>query len=241
MHFRHGYPFYCLQINHGTSLTELAKATGEGERYGYTIYAYVHSSKPFMYGITDNSAKIVHENIYQDIHPGQLMEIALSKTNQTALAQPYSNCNETKDYRQVNCRDDCFNEKMTEICGCPFPKECGLFSERTNECIKADSKAVSIRSQCSLTCPAECIQVNFAINTVYVKWELEEEYFDYYKSKASKKFNIKGMTDDGLRKGFSKIHIYFTRLETTMITQSPSMTLTNLIANMGGLLGNLFI
>ena len=102
MYNRYGYLFYCVQINHGTNVTELAKATGDGKRYGYTIYAYLPSSIPFV--ITDNSAKIVPENMHQHIHPGQLMEIALSKTNQTALGQTYSNCNETKDYRQINCR-----------------------------------------------------------------------------------------------------------------------------------------
>jgi len=70
-----------------------------------------------------------------------------------------------------------------------------------------------------------------------VEWELEAEYIDYYKTKVSKKFDITGITDDQFSKRITKIHIYFSKLETTKITQSPSMTLTKLIANVGGLLG----
>jgi len=245
LHLRYGGAFHCVQINHGTNVTELAKATGDGMRYGYTMYTYIPTSylpPEIPFGITDNNAKMVYENLVLSIHPGQMTEIALGKTNQTVLGQPYSDCNETKDYRQVNCRDDCFNKKMTEICGCTYPAACGPYFHWTKECEEANNhKADLIRSQCSLTCPAECNQVNFAIKSVYAKWELEAEYIDYYKTEVSKKFNINGMTDEQLSKRFSKIHIYFTRLETTRITQSPSMTLTSLIANMGGLLGNLFI
>jgi len=242
MHTRYGYLFYCVKSNHGTNLTELAKATGDGKLYGYTIYAYLPHAIPF--GITDNSAEIVPESINLHIHPGQLMEIALSKTVQTALGEPYSDCKETKDYIQINCRDDCFNEKMTEACGCAYPTECGIFYDNvwTEDCKKAFfGKSGSIRSQCSLSCPAECNQVTYATNRVCVKWELEAEHFGNYKTEVSKKHNINGITDDELRKRFSKIHIYFSRLKTTKITQSPSMTLTSLIANMGGFIGKLFI
>jgi len=103
-----------------------------------------------------------------------------------------------------------------------------------------DKKAGSIRSQCSLTCPAECVQINFELDRMDVEWDSTytfEESFDDYKSQASKKFNISGMTDDQFNKRLSLNSIFFSKLETTKITQSPSMTLTSFIANVGGLLG----
>ncbi len=48
------------------------------------------------------NVKIVNEDINKDIHSGQSTIIALSKTVQTALGQPYSDCNEAKDYRQTS-------------------------------------------------------------------------------------------------------------------------------------------
>ncbi len=164
----------------------------------------------------------------------------MSKTVQTALGQPYSNCNETKDYRQVNCRDECYDKKMSEICECAFPTGCGFAfnNDWSLDCEEAFwKKTGSIKSKCSLTCAAECVQVNFEEKKMDVEWELEAEYIDYYKTKVSKKFDITGITDDQFSKRITKIHIYFSKLETTKITQSPSMTLTKLIANVGGLLG----
>jgi len=136
------------------------------------------------------------------IYPGQKTEIALSKTVQTALGQPHSDCSQVEDYRQVNCRDDCFNKKMTEICGCAYPTKCGLYSENdwTEECKEAlDKKAGSFRSQFSLSCPAECIQVNLAVNRVDVEWD-SSTYSRSYKSEVSQRFNITGMNDDQFKK-----------------------------------------
>ncbi len=31
-----------------------------------------------------------------------------------SLGPPYSNCNETLDYRQVNCNDECFNKAISD-------------------------------------------------------------------------------------------------------------------------------
>ncbi len=69
-----------------------------------------------------------------------------------------------------------------------------------------------------------------------VEWD-STFYSNLYKSTASKRFNISGMTDDQFKKRLSLNSIFFRKLETTKITQSPSMTLTSLVANVGGLLG----
>jgi len=122
----------CVQINYDTNLNELVKTVGEGDAWlhGYGILVYMPPKSSFRFSITDNSAKIVFENMYNNyIYLGQKSEIALSRTVQTALGQPHSDCSQVEDYRQVNCRDECFNKKMTEICECAYPRECGPFSE----------------------------------------------------------------------------------------------------------------
>jgi len=230
----------CVQINHGTNVTELKKATGVNDHlnYGFVTLVYIHSESSFRFGITENSAKVVYGNMNNDIYPGQMTEIALSKTVQTALGQPHSDCSEVEDYMQVNCRDDCFIKKMTEICGCAYPAECELHSDWTEKCKEGNEKKDSIRSQCSLTCPVECNQVNFEVDRMDIEWT-SLIWFDVkpYKTKVSKSFNISGMTDDQFKKRLTLISIFFRKLETTKITQSPSMTLTSLVANVGGLLG----
>jgi len=64
-----------------------------------------------------------------------------------------------------------------------------------------------------------------------------EDCTDSSKSLVSETLNITGMNDDQFRKRLSFMWIYFDKLETTEITQTPSMTLTSLIENSGGLLG----
>jgi len=129
---------------------------------------------------------------------------------------------------------------MSTTCGCAYPTECGSYFDNdwNKECKEAfDKKAGSIRSQCSLSCPVECNQVKFGINRLDIESEFEEKLIDFAKGKVSKKFNLTGLTNDQFKKRFTGIYFYFSKLETTRITQSPSMTLTNLIANVGGLLG----
>ena len=47
------------------------------------------------------------------------------------------------------------------------------------------------------------------------------------------------MSEDQLRKIITQLSIYFGKLETAEITQSPSMTSTNFVGNVGGLLGKI--
>ncbi len=62
-----------------------------------------------------------------------------------------------------------------------------------------DKKAGSFRSQLSLSFPAECDQVNLAVNRVDVEWD-SSTYSRSYKSEVSQRFNITGMNDDQFKK-----------------------------------------
>ena len=155
---------------------------------------------------------------------------------QTALGPPYSQCNKSENYRQVTCVDDCFFGTMSEICGCAYPSECGDSSGWTKEC-RDTYNSSAIQSNCNLQCPAECNLVSFPLNRIDAYWDISQSGLDYYKSIISGKFNTTGMSDDQIKKGMTWLYIYFSKFETTEITQSPSMTPTNLVANVGGLLG----
>ena len=101
--------------------------------------------------------------------------------------------------------------------------------------------------KCNQECPVECNQVSFPLNRVDVGWNFFKNTVDfdskanrsltYYKAKVSEKFNISDKSDDEIKKCLTRIYIYFNKLETIEITQSPSITTTSLIANVGGLLG----
>jgi len=258
----------CVQLNYGTNVTELVKSTREDWVFGYMLYVYMPPKSFLHFDITENNAKVVDDDIHNEIFGGKSTKITLTKTVQTVLGQPHSDCNEASGYRQANCEEDCFYKHMSTTCGCAYPTECGSYFENdekkkkwTQECKEAfDKKAGSIRSQCSLSCPVECNQVKFGINRQDIEFEFEgdlifsstfiynayqvnnnknklEQSFDNAKREVSKNFDVTGLTNDQFKKRFTEIYFYFSKLETTRITQSPSMTLTNLIANVGGLLG----
>ncbi len=121
---RFGERLHCVQLNYGANVTELQKANGEGHDYGYKLILYVLKYTSLKFTLTDNNALVVYKDVKQYVYAGQENEVVLSKTVQTALGPPYSNCNESTDYRQVNCIKDCSIKAMTEICGCKYYSDC---------------------------------------------------------------------------------------------------------------------
>jgi len=203
-----------VQLNYGTNKSELQKTSRKGYDFGYRIVLYLPPSPNAYFGlaVTDNSARFVHADIAHEIFPGQNTHIILSKTIQSSLGPPYSNCSESQDYRQLNCFDDCIKKSTNFLL---------LESER--------------ESLCNLECPEECTEVIFSINRVDV--ETPTRSLDSLKSQISTKFNITGLSDEQLLKRATELFIYFNAFETTKITQSASMSPTNLVGNVGGLLG----
>jgi len=236
---RHGQVNQCVVINHGTNKTELIKAEGEGWQYGYSLFLYTPPDCSIYFAVTDNSARVVYEEVREAVFPGKSTTIILSKTVQSALGPPHSQCNETQEFRQVTCRWDCFNKVMSEKCGCAFPAECGHWYYQTEECMDvyySDNNRNAILSNCNKECPDECNLVSFPINRVDAEGNTRY-YLNKYKRQISAKFNITGISDVETGKRITFMEVYFSRLETTKITQSPSMTPSNLVANVGGLLG----
>ena len=70
-----------------------------------------------------------------------------------------------------------------------------------------------------------------------VELDIDQDVLDKYKPKISATFNITRISDDQLIKRMTLLWLYFSKFKTTDISQSPSMTSTNLVGNVGGLLG----
>jgi len=228
---------YCAQLNYGTNFTELQKAKGAGYQYGYLLILYQPKHSYLNLAFTDNSARVVSEEVREYVYPGQETDVVLSKTVQTALSIPYSNCDESKDYRQVNCIEDCYIEAMAKLAGVRFYLYClPYWSNLSVGCENAYKKSSEIESKCNQECPNECKQVSFQSKRADIEYD---GYNLALKSFISRKFNISEESDDEIIKRMTQLYIYFDKLETTEITQSPSISLTCLIANVGGLLGEI--
>ena len=95
----------------------------------------------------------------------------------------------------------------------------------------------AIQSNCNLQCPDECNQISFAFDRANVDWDISQSDLNNYKPNIAAKFKITGMSDERIAKRMTRLAIYFGKFQTTEISQSPSMTSTNLVGNVGGLLG----
>jgi len=230
------FEFYdksCARLDFSKDKSESFKLYGEGELYGYDILFYNYMRSPLQFVITEDYERLIYEEIRENIYPGQMTSIILSKTNQSSLGPPYSQCKETKNYKKANCIEDCKVNKMTKICGCLFPEECGAVSDWPEHCSKDYFKNYFTlhHLSCSMECPIECNLVEYHFSRVDVDIE-SSPYLDYF-------LNITGISLDDHKKRSTRMLIYFNKLQTEEITQSPSMSTSSLIAEIGGHLGKI--
>jgi len=242
---RNGNRRFCVQINYSKNNTELQNAysegTGDKAAYRLELFKYEHANLSVAF--TDNSARVVWEEVSEEVYFGQLTKFVLSKTVQTVLGPPHSNCNQSSDYRQANCVEDCDKKALIEKCG--FGYDIGTYDNDSREisekCREVLYKPSEIMIQCYQECPVECKQVSFQSKRVDVEWLIESWSLERFKYDSAKRFNYKisKYSDDEFKKRITLLYIYYDKFETTEITQSPSISLASLIANVGGLLGKL--
>ncbi len=232
----------CFQINVGKNRELLAKSVSEGPEFGIHIFLYFPNSDisySVKLGISDNSASVVYHDVNKYLYPGYNTQVALSKTNQIALGTPYSDCNDSVDYRSLTCIDDCFNKKVSVACGCDWEeakcrKSCKDSWRDTSKIEIIDeifSNPITIKSQCRLKCPVECNQVTFSFNRIDIALSGENigdnEDFLYYtdsKLNAEKKFNLTDLSQEDFDKRATVLLIYFERLETTEINERDAFS-----------------
>jgi len=235
---RENYVKHCVQLNRKNVTVKI------GDTYlGYQIYLYTHNDARLVLAVTDNSARVVEEEVEEDIFPGQDTQYVLSKTVQIALGPPYSNCNQSSDYRQVNCIKDCDKKAIIEACGCGYEKKCPSkdVSKLSKICQNERSNPDLILAKCNKECLVECNQVSFQSKRVDIERN-GKSFINIWKQKVSERFDIfensfDEFNEDEFKKKITQLWIKFDKFETTEITQSPRISLTSLIANVGGLLG----
>ncbi len=227
----------CKQLNFGPNKSELVVTKGEGRVNGYRFIMYNPYDSPLRFTVTDNNQRVVWEDVREEIHQGYLTEIVLSKHNQSELGPPYNQCNDSHEYSEKFCIESCLNDKLSKVCGCEYPLNCT--ESKCGEAVKYHTS--EIKNNCRFNCLPECVSVEYQVfNRIDIKWDFDPINMPIYKENISKSFNITSMSDDEIIKKMTKLYVYLGKLETTQITQSPSMTTSMLVANVGGLLGKIF-
>jgi len=130
---------------------------------------------------------------------------------------------------------------MAKLAGGRFDLYCLPFWPNWSDgCENAYNKSSEIESKCNKECHDECKQVSFQSKRVDIGLDTQSENpndFLDLKSLITRKFDISEDRDEEIKNKITFLLIYFDKLETIEITQSPSISFTSLIANVGGLLG----
>jgi hypothetical protein len=225
----------CFQLNSGT---EIKQATGVGYYFGYRLVIYIPDGSLVQFAVTDTNAKVVGSEVTKSLFPGQMTDVSLKKTKQISLGEPFSDCSDLVNYRQVNCIDECFNKALTLICKCEFPLGCrstGKLNSRCNNLLR--SNRTLIVQECNQQCGIECEDIDFDVARVDLTQDMNKSDLMVYRLKASMNFNVSRLSDEELEKKLTRVSFYYDRLEVSEITQTPSMSGLDLVASVGGLLG----
>ncbi len=82
----------------------------------------------------------------------------------------------------------------------------------------------------------ECDQTSFDMTRLTLNKGLKPEELAKYRQQLKGK--IPEISDSELSLRLLLLNVYFERLEYTMISQTPSMTVIDLVSSIGGLMGN---
>ncbi len=227
----------CLRFN--TRMLNATRPVEKTERSGweFSLYLVLYFPKHLDFYIGHNTYEPTFYNIAGVINPGILTDLIITKTIQNNLGEPYNKClksGETFDsdlfretirsgyeYRQVNCYDLCLQKQYIAKCR-------DLVNVAyNNDCYTNLTANFNFKGLCEQYCPLECDSVSIqtsiqTLNFDAITWPVMPA------AHANASYNLSSV--------FS-IWIYYDNIEYTQIDQIPKMSLPDLIASVGGMLG----
>jgi acid-sensing ion channel, other len=219
---------------------------------------YIHNLSLNAVESTDNPIRLT---------PGLNTELKIKRIFKETLPYPYSNC--IKDvsssynsllvkniltktnslYRQKDCFNLCQSRYMINKCnlnvslGFTWEVNWGIdnkFPCANNANIEFLKK--NLNDLCLNDCPTECDSIEFSIDVMTSKFPSQAYALQLMNnskiiSNYPSGYNI---TLDDLRESMVQFNVYYTDFEYTKISQIPKQQFTDIVSNLGGLLG-LFI
>jgi len=157
---------------------------------------------------------VIRSEITKPLLPGGVIELSLKKTEQKALDKPYTTCDKDSTV-YVDPNGVSYNYRQVNcIDQCPKNEKIG----------------------CKAKCPLECDQTSFDMTRLALNLSLSTDELEKHRQKLKGK--IPEMSDGEFNRRSLVVFVYFERLEYTVITQTPSMTVIDLVSSIGGLMGN---
>ena len=190
--------------------------------------------------------------------PGLYTNVAMKKTISTNLPKPYNDCfdsdsvntvlaNEMKrhniTYDRHNCFTLCKQMIVIENLGCYDMRYPSLFNAKPCSDKTSYEKLKKIDldlNKCENECPFECETTIYETDISYVDYPNMIEYY-FLKIDLDERFkNVFSNNDysfNDVKQIIARFRIFFDPMTFKKISQSPSMTFFDLVANIGGALG----
>jgi len=207
----------CYKFNGGKNAsnhqTKILKSTKFRALSGLILQLNMAKRDFIFYYISDNNVRPLFTELTKTIQPGKNILVALKKTIELKLPEPYSNCKNNINsktshlvkqileqnitYRKTTCYDYCLKEYAN-----------------SRKMSKESAYEVSFNYQgnCSKYCPLECLSTFF---------DVSEDRNNFDENAAN----------------FVWLNFFYNDNHFTEITQSIKTTVADLVSNNGGLLG----
>ena len=187
------------------------------------------------YNLDANIYKPTESKLIHYITPGKFTETTIKRVIDEKLPEPYNPClkqdsiekydsvlvqniidnNET--YRQVNCYDLCFQQHISSLAIKRNISEYEAFRNSTD---------FKHHKRCGGLCPLECDSTYYELSFLY--YDFSEANIEYYENLLNHSLDPST---------FISIQISFDELQYTHMSQTAKMTGTDLVSNIGGVLG----
>lgn len=213
--------YNCFKINGGrnatNSKTAIRSALSFGKGSGFSFHLQLKNvGSSVGYYVGDTGVKPVFNELTNLLQPGKAANVAIRKSVDAKLPEPYNDCEDDIDdersylvkdildknitYRQINCYDLCFYNYQKS------PQ-------------KSPSRFNYKDSNCTQLCPNECVTNSF---------EVTETFNTFPDNQFSTHVDYKRLLI---------INVFYANNKYVDVSQSVKTTTTDLIANTGGVLG----
>ena len=255
----------CITYNSGKSQSGdkiPLKYTDKAENT-LTIYFYLPLSENYLSIAEDGLKVFIHNNTYKPylysiggigLSPSKSYEIIIDRTFVNKHPYPYSECfvldefnsvyysyikNLNGFYRQQDCFDLCYQQRIVEHCKCYSLYLINMFNATpclTNEEIHClndaynSFKLTDNKQDCYSMCPLECNSITYNTYVSSTNF-LDQNGFNLLRNDPENYVSVNGI------ERLVRVDIFNLDLAYTLISESPKYTILDLYSKLGGFLG----
>ena len=225
-----------------------------------------NKTNKFTFSSLDGLLLVVHNNTDKPDFDNAVFlslntetSIGIKRTFIHKYPSPYSECQDTSSYdsylfkktleandkyTQVYCYKLCLEELIIENCNCHLLEYPVLYNNNLTACENQKNSDCwfneiskfnngEYNGYCSSQCPLECDSLEFDFSYSVSEFPSKE----FYEKVKFYKESVKNLTYDDFKQRVLSISVYYPQLKYTEITEMPSTSLIDYLANIGGTVG----